>query len=104
VSIPAIGAISPTLPTLSAGSSTAVTGTSGTGGTGFASALTGAVDNLQQLQSTSDTLNIQAATGNLNDIQDATVAAAQVETTVQLVSALRNEAVQGFNQIMNMGS
>lgn len=101
MSIPALSAITPVLPTAATDQTSA---TSGTGATSFATALTGAVDNLQQLQSTSDTLNIQAATGNLNDIQDATIAAAQVETTVQLVSALRNQAVQGFNQIMNMGS
>jgi flagellar hook-basal body complex protein FliE len=104
MSIPAIGAVSAAVPTVPTSGVSASTGTSGSTGSGFASALTGAVDNLQQLQSTSDTLNIQAATGNLNDIQDATIAAAQVETTVQLVSALRNEAVQGVNQIMNMGS
>jgi flagellar hook-basal body complex protein FliE len=104
MSIPAIGAVSAAVPTVPTSGVSASTATSGSTGSGFASALTGAVDNLQQLQSTSDTLNIQAATGNLNDIQDATIAAAQVETTVQLVSALRNEAVQGVNQIMNMGS
>ncbi len=103
MSIPAISAIAPVAPTLATDPSTA-TAASGSSATGFASALTGAVDNLQQMQSTSDSLNIGAATGNLNDIQDATVAAAQVETTVQLVAELRNQAVDGFNQIMNMGS
>lgn len=76
---------------------------SGAGG-GFAAALTGALDNLQGLQSTSDAANVKAVTGNLNDIQDATVAAARVETTVQLVATLRNQAVDAFNTIMRMGA
>lgn len=103
MSIPAIGALSPAaiVPQLPAVASTPAAGA--TGG-GFAAALTGAVDNLQQLQSTSDAANVQAVTGNLNDIQDATVAAARVETTVQLVSTLRNQAVDAFNTIMRMGS
>lgn len=106
MSIPAIGALSPAaiVPQLAASASTpATTGTTAAGG-GFATALTGAVNNLQQLQSTSDAANVQAVTGNLNDIQDATVAAARVETTVQLVSTLRNQAVDAFNTIMRMGS
>lgn len=104
MSIPAIGALSlaGVTPQLPAVTSTAAA--SGSSGSGFAAALTGAVDNLQQLQSTSDAANVQAVTGNLNDIQDATVAAARVETTVQLAATLRNQAVDAFNTIMNMGA
>ncbi len=109
MSIPAIGA-----PAFGAGSALGavnpsfatpprIPSTPATGG-GFATALTSAVDNLQGLQSTSDAANVQAVTGNLNDIQDATVAAARVETTVQLVATLRNQAVDAFNTIMRMGA
>lgn len=101
MSIPAIGALSigavqPPAPAVAPASS-------GAGAGGFGAALTGAVDNLQQLQSTSDAANVKAVTGNLNDIQDATVAAARVQTTVQLMATLRNQAVDAFNTIMRMG-
>ena len=49
-----------------------------TDGSGFASSLTGAVDNLQQLQSTSKQLAVSAVTGNLDDIHNATIAASYV--------------------------
>jgi flagellar hook-basal body complex protein FliE len=102
MSIPAIGALSfgavqqPTSPAAPAPSGASAGG-------GFGAALTGAVNNLQQLQSTSDAANVKAVTGNLNDIQDATVAAARVQTTVQLMATLRNQAVDAFNTIMRMG-
>jgi flagellar hook-basal body complex protein FliE len=110
MSIPAIGGISlgSFAPAAAASAAAAAAPPSapaapaGAGG-GFGAALTGAVDNLQQLQSTSDSANVKAVTGNLNDIQDATVAAARVETTVQLVATVRNQAVDAFNTIMRMG-
>lgn len=79
-----------------------VTGTQGTGGTGFATALTGAVDNLQQLQSASNTLAIQAVTGDLNDIHTATIASTRAQVTLELVAAVRNKGVDAFNEIMRM--
>ncbi|WIB65574.1 flagellar hook-basal body complex protein FliE [Curtobacterium sp. MCBD17_040] len=74
------------------------------GASDFATQLSSAVNNLQQTQSTSDQLNIDAVTGNLSDIQTATIAAAQAQTSLQLASALRSQAVQGFNEIMNMSA
>jgi flagellar hook-basal body complex protein FliE len=102
MTIPAIGPISPVNAGATVDPTSSVSASTGSGASGFATALTGAVDNLQQLQSTSDSLNIQAVTGNLDDIQQATIASARVETTVQLVSAVRNQAVDAFNDIMKM--
>ena len=99
--IDAIGAIS------SIGAATGTTGaaaansTTGTGGS-FSTALSGAVDNLQQLQSTSDTLAIQAVTGNLDDIHQATLASTRAQVTLELVAGVRNKAVDAFNEIMRM--
>jgi flagellar hook-basal body complex protein FliE len=76
--------------------------TGATGATGFANAMSGAVDNLQQLQSTSDTLAIQAVTGSLNDIHTATIAASRAEVTLELAAAVRNKGVDAFNEIMRM--
>ncbi|MFD1213657.1 flagellar hook-basal body complex protein FliE [Arthrobacter sp. GCM10027362] len=72
------------------------------GGTGFASALAGAVDNVQQLQSTSKELAIKAVTGDLNDIHTATLASTRAQVTLELVAAVRNKGVDAFNEIMRM--
>jgi flagellar hook-basal body complex protein FliE len=97
--IPAIGAIGGVD---AASATTAATGATGTGGVAFGNALTGAVDNLQQLQSTSDSLAIQAVTGNLDDIHDATIASSRAQVTMELVAGVRNKAVDAFNEIMWM--
>lgn len=105
MSIPAIGA----LPGLGASTGlTATTGASatpaatGTGGASFGNALTGAIDNLQQLQGTSDKLALQAVTGNLDDIHNATLASTRAQVTLELVAGVRNKAVDAFNEIMRM--
>lgn len=92
------GPTGPVGPTLGSAGAAPATG-------GFESTLAAAVDNLQAQQTDSDEKNIEAVTtGNLDDIQDATIAAARVQTTVQLVAAVRNQAVDAFNEIMRMGS
>ncbi|MBC7441416.1 MAG: flagellar hook-basal body complex protein FliE [Ramlibacter sp.] len=76
--------------------------TQATDGPGFGTALAGAVDNLQALQSTSNTLAVQAVTGNLNDIHSATIAATRAQVTLELVAAVRNKGIDAFNEIMRM--
>lgn len=98
--IPAIGGVGGIDATTSALSATS--GTSGTGGAGFGDALTGAIDNLQQLQGEKDTLAIQAVTGNLDDIHQATLASTRAQVTLELVAGVRNKAVDAFNEIMRM--
>ncbi|WP_138445247.1 flagellar hook-basal body complex protein FliE [Sinomonas susongensis] len=73
-----------------------------TGGSGFAASLAGAVDNLQQLQSTSNQLAVKAVTGSLDDIHSATIAAARAQVTLELASTIRNQGVDAFNEIMRM--
>ena len=105
MTIPAIGAVS------GLGASAGLTATSGasaapapsgTGGGSFGNALTGAIDDLQQLQGTSDKLAIQAVTGNLDDIHNATLASTRAQVTLELVAGVRNKAVDAFNEIMRM--
>ncbi|GAB3543422.1 hypothetical protein GCM10027403_37580 [Arthrobacter tecti] len=69
---------------------------------GFATALTGAVDNLVSLQSASNELSVQAVTGNLSDIHNATLASTRAQVTLELVAAVRNKGVDAFNEIMRM--
>lgn len=68
----------------------------------FATSLTGAVENLQQLQSTSNELAVQAVTGDLQDIHQATIAATRASVTLDLVVAVRDRGVAAFNDIMRM--
>ncbi|MDN3309659.1 flagellar hook-basal body complex protein FliE [Microbacterium oryzae] len=68
----------------------------------FATSLAGAVDNLQQLQSTSNELAVQAVTGDLDDIHRATIAASRASVTLDLVVAVRDRSVAAFNDIMRM--
>jgi flagellar hook-basal body complex protein FliE len=94
-----IGSVTPVTGTQYVSGTTA---TSGTGGSGFATAMTGAVDELQQLQSTSNDLAIKAVTGNLDDIHNATIASTRAQVTLELVAAVRNKGVDAFNEIMRM--
>jgi flagellar hook-basal body complex protein FliE len=90
-----VTAVTPTSPLQS------TAGTSATSGAGFSSVL-GGVDSLQQMQSTSDNLAVKAVTGDLNDVHDYTIAAAQSATALELTAALRNKAVDAFTEIMRM--
>jgi flagellar hook-basal body complex protein FliE len=82
--------------------STQLGATSGTSGTSFGSTLGGAVDELQQLESTSNTLAVKAVTGDLTDIHQATLAATRFQVTMETVSAIRNKGIDAFNEIMRM--
>lgn len=71
-------------------------------GADFGASLGDALVNLQQLQSTSGELTVKAATGNLDDIHQATIAATRAAVTLELVSTLRIKGVDAFNEIMRM--
>lgn len=96
--VPAIGAVQPAatsyLPSVGA--------VSDAGGEGFATSLTSAVDNIQGLQSASNALSVQAVTGDLTDIHNATLASTRAQVTLELVAAVRNKGVDAFNEIMRM--
>ncbi|MFI2753202.1 flagellar hook-basal body complex protein FliE [Cellulomonas sp. P22] len=101
MSIPAIGGVTTVLPTTYLSGATGTDATSSGDGAGFASVL-GSIDSLQQLQSTSNQLAVQAVTGDLDDVHDYTVAAAEASLTLELTAALRNKAIDAFSEIMRM--
>jgi flagellar hook-basal body complex protein FliE len=96
-SVPAIGAIGgtsgvgPVVPAAPSGS-----------GDGFATALTGALDELGSLQTSKDQLAVQAATGDLRDVHDYMIAAQEASVATEMVVTLKNKAVEAFTEIMRM--
>jgi len=94
-----IGAVNPvaSTPRVSAPNST-----NPSGGSDFASALSKGLDNLQGLQNNSDNLAVKAATGSLTDVHDYMIASTQASLATQLTVAVRNKAVEAFNDIMRM--
>jgi flagellar hook-basal body complex protein FliE len=65
-------------------------------------ALTQALDSLQGVQDSADSLAQAAATGNLTDIHNYTIAATEAQLTTELTVAVRDRAVGAFNEIMRM--
>jgi flagellar hook-basal body complex protein FliE len=94
------GPTAPTSPTAPLGA----TGASGAGGTGdsFANILGNAIDGVQSSQANADNLATQAATGSLTNVSDYMVAAEEANIQTQLTAAVRNNALQAFQQIMGM--
>jgi flagellar hook-basal body complex protein FliE len=95
-----VGPTSPTSPTAPIGAE----GSSGAAGSGdsFANILGNAIDGVQSTQANADNLATQAATGSLTNVSDYMVAAEEANIQTQLTSAVRNNALQAFQQIMGM--
>ncbi len=73
-----------------------------TGSSGFADMVLDGVQRLETVQQKADSLSVQAATGNLDNIHDYTIAATEAAVTTQMTVALRNKAVEAFTEIMRM--
>jgi len=71
-------------------------------GADFGSMLTNGINHLQGLQTTSDNLALQAATGDLTDVHDYIIASTEANLATQLTVAVRNKALDAFNEIMRM--
>ena len=68
----------------------------------FGDMLTHGIDHLEAVQDKSDSLAVQAATGDLQNIHDYTLAATEASVTAQLTVSVRNRALEAFNEIMRM--
>ena len=73
-------------------------GPSAAGGSTFADSLKGVSD----LTGTADHLAQGVATGNLTDVHQFTAAAAKAQLGVELTVAVRNRAVEAYQEIMRM--
>jgi flagellar hook-basal body complex protein FliE len=76
--------------------------TQGPSGPQFGQLLANGLDSLEGLQDKTDNLAVQAATGDLGAIHDYTLAATETSVATQLTVAVRNKAVEAFNEIMRM--
>jgi flagellar hook-basal body complex protein FliE len=68
----------------------------------FAAKLAGGVEQLQAVQGRADTLAVQAATGELRDAHDFMIASTEAALATDLTVAVRNKAVEAFNEILRM--
>ena len=84
------------------GNATAAAGTAGSSGASFASTLAQQLDNVSAAQNHADQLALKAATGDLQSIQDFTIASTEAQLLTQLTVTVRNRAVEAFNEIMRM--
>jgi flagellar hook-basal body complex protein FliE len=90
---------------LQAGNLTGAAGSAGAGaasGADFASSLTNALDDLAKVHQVADDLSLQAATGDLQAVQDMVIATTEAQLMTELVVNVRNKAVEAFNDIMHM--
>ena len=77
--------------------------TSLSGASGFGNAATNLIDGLQNQQNSADSLAVAASTGGGN-VGDVMIAATQASLSTSMTVAVRNKAVEAFNEIMRMGS
>jgi flagellar hook-basal body complex protein FliE len=105
--IEAIGGFTPLFPqgvngVSGAGSVGGAQSPDGPSGAEFGQLLTDGIDRLEGLHDKTDALAVQAATGDLTNIHDYTIAATESSVATQLTVAVRNKAVEAFNEIMRM--
>ena len=80
------------------------TGTSGVSGpnTDFAALVSKGLESVQASQSKASDLAVQVANGTLQDPAQYTMAATEASLGLQLTMAIRNKAVEAFQEIMRM--
>lgn len=86
------------------GTAPAVGATSDTDGAGpqFAAAMATSMEQVQALHATSSELAVRAATGDLTDVHDYTIASTQAKIATEVTVAVRNKGLEAFNDIMRM--
>jgi flagellar hook-basal body complex protein FliE len=91
----------PIAPIAGAGATAAPAGPTAAGDS-FAATLAHGLDAVSATQAKADNLAVQAATGSLTDVHDYTIAATQAQLATELTVAVRNKALEAFNDIMRM--
>jgi flagellar hook-basal body complex protein FliE len=73
-----------------------------TGGQDFGKAISNVIDSLATGEAKTDAMAQQAATGRLQNVEDYLIQATESQLNMQLTVAVRNKAVEAFNEIMRM--
>ena len=73
-----------------------------TNGADFAAMLSGGLQKVEAAQDRADNLAVQAATGKLADVHEYMIAANEAQLATQLTAAVRNKAIEAFNEIMRL--
>ena len=71
-------------------------------GVDFSSMLSDGINRLESLHDRADSLAVQAATGDLSQLHDYTVTATEAAVSTQLTTAVRNKALEAFQEIMRI--
>jgi flagellar hook-basal body complex protein FliE len=71
-------------------------------GLNFGTMVAQGLQKLQAAQNTADNLAVEAATGRLTDVHDYIIAATEANLATSLTVAVRNKALDAFNEIMRM--
>ena len=77
-------------------------GSTGNAGGGFGELVSNALETVNSQQGNADHLAQQAATGQLQDPHEYMIAATEASLSTELTVAVRNKAVEAFNDIMRM--
>ena len=72
------------------------------GGSDFGNVVTNALQGMESSQDNANSLAVQAATGDLTDVHNYTIAATEASLQTEMTVAVRDRAVAAFNQIMAM--
>jgi flagellar hook-basal body complex protein FliE len=72
------------------------------GGSDFGNVVTNALQGMEDSQDSANNLAVQAATGDLTDVHNYTIAATEASLQTEMTVAVRDRAVAAFNQIMAM--
>jgi flagellar hook-basal body complex protein FliE len=96
---PSISPAAPTAPTTAAGAAGPVGAPQGLD---FTSMLANGLERLEGLHDRADNLAVQAATGDLSQIHDYTITATEAAVSTQLTTAVRNKALEAFQEIMRI--
>ena len=90
-------------PAIGAGAAGAAeSGAAGAASGDFGNIVVNALQGVQDTQDSASSLAVKAATGDLVDVHNYTIAATEASLQTQLTVAVRDRAVEAFNQIMAM--
>ena len=88
--------------TVGAAGSTSAAGQTGQASGDFGNTVVNALQGMQDSQDSANSLAVKAATGDLTDVHNYTIAATEASLQTEMTVAVRDRAVEAFNQIMAM--